>query len=246
MIKKNLLGIFDSGIGGFSVYKEVRLHTHADIIYFGDCARAPYGNKTEQEIVTYIREILRHLQEQGVTYFVSACNSMSVFTTKQLLKEVGIPESNYFDMVSAVEIIPFTPCAKVLIVGTKATIASGVYQQILESKNISYEVYSPVNLAGSIERGDISDIRSSILEVIQNAIEANADSILYACTHYPLAHDIFLDTAKKYAWNGEYIDPAVYLGQLVKMCNLEGSTTSTFLTSLTTEAFTEQVKKHSL
>lgn len=243
MADKDLLGIFDSGVGGFSVYKDVRKNTTADIIYFGDCARAPYGNKSEQEIVGYIREILLSLKGQGVTYFISACNSMSVFTTKALLKDVGIDSTHYFDMVSAVENIPFDTQKKVLIIGTKATLVSGLYQHILENKNVPYEVFNPSTLAGDIELGDNVTITSSVDSVIEYAVANHVDTIVYACTHYPLAHDIFVDVAKKYGWNGIYIDPALYLAEIIKGLKIKGDSISTFTASKNTLAFTECVQK---
>ncbi len=243
MTDKNLLGIFDSGIGGFSVFKEVRKNTTADIIYYGDCARAPYGNKSEEEIVSYIKEILLFLKEQGVTYFVSACNSMSVFTTKVLLEDVGIDVDHYIDMISAVEKIQFTKDQKVLIVATKATLSSGVYQHILEHKNIRYEVYSPVTLAGDIEAGDVTKVHRSVDEVILYALNVQADSILYACTHYPLVHNLFVDSAKRNHWDGLFIDPAAYVGEIIKNIDIKGESSSSFISSKSTKAFTECVRK---
>jgi glutamate racemase len=124
--QKPLLGIFDSGVGGFSVLKEVRKITDADILYFGDCKNAPYGNRTKEEIVSCIKAVLLRLKDEGVTYFVSACNSMSVNTTDALLLEVGINRKQYLDMIDAVSLIPFTSNDLVLIVGTQATIQSVV------------------------------------------------------------------------------------------------------------------------
>ena len=246
MSDKNLLGIFDSGIGGFSVFKEVRKNTTANIIYYGDCARAPYGNKSEEEIVSYIKEILLDLKEKGVTHFVSACNSMSVLTTEKLLHEVHIDPEYYFDMISAVKVIPFEATKKVLIIGTKATIASGVYQQILKQKNIVHDAYCPSTLAGDIERGDAEAITRSVEEVLLYALEVKAGIILYACTHYPLVSDTFTLLAVKHEWRGEYIDPAFYLAKNIQELRICGESLNDFQTSLPTEAFLKCVKKHSL
>lgn len=244
--KKNLLGIFDSGIGGFSVFKEVRKNTTANIIYYGDCARAPYGNKSEEEIVEYIKEILLDLKSQGVTHFVSACNSISVLTTEKLLHEVHIDPEYYFDMISAVKVIPFETTKKVLIIGTKATITSGVYQQIFKQKNILHDTYCPSTLAGDIELDDTEAIAKSIEEVLTYALEINAETILYACTHYPLVSDMFISLATNYGWNGEYIDPAFYLGKNIQKLRIQGESRSNFQASLHTQAFLKCVKKYPL
>lgn len=245
MKKEALLGIFDSGVGGLSVYTEVRKHTSADILYFGDCARAPYGNRSESEIVDFIKEIVLHLQAEGVTHFVSACNSMSVLTTKKLLQDMGIPEKQYLDMVSAVTMIPFEKESHVLIIGTKATIASDVYQSILNDKKISYEVFSPYLLAGDIEKGDHEAIISSIKEIIEFAVNGKATHILYACTHYPLVNDMFTREALRFlpSWTGVFVDPAHYIAESVEEWNIVGDGTTSFETSLETEVFKDYSKR---
>ena len=76
----HLVGVFDSGVGGFTVLREIRDVTKADIIYFGDCARAPYGNRSKDEIVMFIKETIINLQAKNVTHFVSACYIISVLS----------------------------------------------------------------------------------------------------------------------------------------------------------------------
>lgn len=243
MGERKLLGIFDSGVGGFSVFKEIRKTTEADILYFGDCANAPYGNKTQTEIIVCIRKILTNLQTKGVTHFVSACNSMSVFTTDTLLHEMGIGKEKYIDMVGAVKIISFEEGDIVLIVGTNATIASGVYQSILQEKKISFEVFSPVALAGNIEKGDRCASVNDVDEVLLCAIKGKANKILYACTHYPLVDNLFKEKAQEHAWGGVFIDPAFHIGKKISEWNLSGTSGSIFETSLETDVFRDYKKK---
>lgn len=240
---KDILGIFDSGIGGFSVFKEIRKNTDADILYFGDCLRAPYGNRKEEEIISFIKEIIMTLKEKGVSHFVSACNSMSVLTTKNLLKEVGIAEERYIDMTMAIKKISFQEDTHVLIVGTKATIASSVYQSILLEKSIRFQVFTPYLLAGYIEQGDVDAITLLVDQVILFARDIQATHIVYACTHYPLVDGIFKARALFLGWDGSFIDPAVYVAEIVKHWNLQGSHLSTFMTSLETPIFKEYQKR---
>lgn len=242
MTKKNLLGIFDSGIGGFSVFKEVRKNTKADIIYYGDCARAPYGNRSEDEIVSFIKEIISYLKSKGVTHFISACNSMSVLTTKSILRDLHIDNEKYFDMIYAVKNVEFKNDATVLIIGTAATIKSGVYQDILNEKNISNFVYSPIQLAGYIEENNITAIHNECNNIILHAKKFGANVVVYACTHYPLADAYFLDAAQKNNWEGEFIDPAQNLGNLISKLDLTGDGSSLFEASSMTIAFKEYAK----
>ncbi len=235
---EDLLGIFDSGIGGFSVLKGLRKITNANILYFGDCAHAPYGNRPEAEIVLYVKEILRELQSSGVTHFVSACNSMSVVTTEKILNECGIPKEKYIDMVDAVTSISFPLDSRVVIVGTKATIESKVYQSILSSKGATFTTYTPVMLAGEIENNASIEISRSIEGVIAHAIVSKATHILYACTHYPLVDAFFKEEALKQGWQGSFIDPSIQIALAVSEWNLSGSRTIEFRTSKETEMFT--------
>lgn len=237
MEEKPLLGIFDSGVGGFSVLKEVQKVTSVDTIYFGDCANAPYGNKQESEIVGYIKNILSILKKNGVTHFVSACNSMSVFTTEKLLDEMNIRKDRYIDMVDAMHEITFKADVHVLIIGTKATIASEVYQNILQEKGVIFSTFSPVHLAGNIESGDIQAVSSDIVDVLKYADQVKATHILYACTHYPLVDSLFKEETKIKGFSFQYIDPAVYVAYQVKKWNLKGNKQIIYKTSKETDIF---------
>lgn len=237
MKEQSMLGIFDSGVGGFSVLREVRKVTDADILYFGDCARAPYGNRSETEIISFIKEILTHLRDNQVNHFVSACNSMSVNTTERLLAEVGIPKENYIDMIDAVKLIPFDRYSKVLIIATSATINSGLYQLILKEKGIMTSTYVPETLAKDIEVGNLVVIETSIKKIIDTALSSKATHILYACTHYPLVDVQFKAIAHKKEWKGLFVDPSVYVAQLVSSWNLAGTRNLQMETSKETEEF---------
>lgn len=236
-MSKALLGIFDSGVGGFSVLREVRKETQADILYFGDCARAPYGNRQEEEIISFIKDIIEKLRDEGVTHFVSACNSMSVLTTQQLLHDMGIAVESYIDMTDAVDAITFPSDAKVVIVGTRATLRSGVYQSVLSRKDIIFDEMSPTTLAGDIEAMNQDSVRQSIKEVICYTKEKQGTHILYACTHYPLVHDIFLDVAEELDVQVDFIDPAQLIADKVKCWNLKGESSTKCLTSKETSTF---------
>jgi glutamate racemase len=233
------IGIFDSGIGGFSVLKEIDKVTNGNILYFGDCARAPYGNKSPEIIVRYIKDILLSLKQKGVTHFVSACNSMSVLTTDAMLEECGISKDNYVDMTRAINAFIGLPySSSVLVVGTQATIASGVYRDVLERRSHRVIDYSPTELAGAIERGvHESILREIILPIVLYAKEVDASHLLYACTHYPLVAQIFESVAEEVDWRGVFIDPSMYVALAVRLWNLEGEKIKIFETSLRTDAF---------
>ncbi len=235
------IGIFDSGVGGFSVLKEIRNKTSADVLYFGDCARAPYGNRSIEEICMFMEEIIHNLKTQEVTHFVSACNSMSVNMTDKILKDCGIENDKYVDMLKAFKYYSNLPKdSKVLVFGTKATISSGAYQEVLNEKKIQTDEYIFKTLAGLIEKKEeISDgeIQDMVLVGMLYAKDVGATHVLYGCTHYPLVDNIFKKCAKKIEWDGVFIDPAVYVGDVVAKWNLEGKKNTFFEASEVTEEF---------
>ncbi|MFA5131717.1 MAG: aspartate/glutamate racemase family protein [Candidatus Paceibacterota bacterium] len=239
--QKPLLGFFDSGVGGFSVLKEVKTATTADVLYFGDCARAPYGNRSLEEIVQFMREIILHLKESNVTHFVSACNSMSVHMTEKLLRECDVDHHHYIDIIIAFKKYCDVPNdSRILVIGTQATITSQIYQTHLRGTVAAVFEYAPRTLAGSIESNiDEESLYAEILPVVIYAKEVGATHLLYGCTHYPLVHNVFVRAATTAGWEGKYIDPALYVAQAVSEWGLEGEGKAAFETSKDTEVFTK-------
>lgn len=245
MVNNPVIGIFDSGVGGFSVYKRVRKVTTANCIYYGDTLNAPYGNKEEAEIVDLIKKDIIFLQEKGVTHFVNACNSMSVNTTLKLLNECGVDTERYTDMIRAFEAhATFGNTDKVLIVATIATIKSGAYQKILNEKGVLVFEYAYEDLAVAIE---MSASRDQLLEIIERSVmyanEVGATTILYACTHYPLVHGLFREVKEKINWQGEFVDPSMYVEEDVKNWHLQGEKSFCPYSSKDTPAFINNVIK---
>ncbi len=222
---QNILGIFDSGVGGFSVLKEIRKSSNADIVYYGDCARAPYGNRSEEEILSFIKEDINFLEEKEVTHFVNACNSMSVITTNKLLDECGIDSSRYTDMIRAFDAHAiYTHADRVLVLATAATMRSGIYQDVITKKGGKVYEYVFSDLAFAIEN---NATRDELLEIIRRGVmyakEIEATEVLYGCTHYPLIHGLFLVAQEEIGWEGTFINPAVYVEKEVRKWKLEGN-----------------------
>ena len=243
MSKLPLLGIFDSGVGGFSVYKKVRMITPANTVYYGDTLRAPYGNREEDEIKEFIKDDIRFLQDEGVTHFVNACNSMSVMTTDLLLKECNVKTEHYTDMIRAFDKhTSFTKDDKVLVLATQATIRSGIYQEVLRTKNVIPFEYAYTDLALAIENNEKEGELEKIIEKgIHYGKVVGATHIIYGCTHYPLLHDVFLRVKEKIGWPGEFIDPAIYVAEEVKKWKLEGDRKFYPYGSKDTPAFIKQI-----
>ncbi len=240
-----LLGIFDSGVGGFSVYKQIREATTADVIYYGDCARAPYGNREDSEIISFIKDDIRFLQDEGVTHFVNACNSMSVITTDILLSECAIYSAHYTDMIRALDAhASFETGTRILVIATQATIRSGVYQKVLSRKGCIVSTLVLQELAQMIEDNkNDQEVLDLIKEVFVLAKENKCTHILYGCTHYPLVSDVFMKGKEVHEWSGEFIDPALYVAKEVTSWGLIGERKFTPYSSKDTPAFIKNVAR---
>lgn len=184
------IGVFDSGLGGLSVLKELVKSHPSEYIYIGDSLRAPYGNKSKEELLSHTKELINFLLEKGCDIFVSACNSLSSLDTDNLLTELNIKKENYIDMVSATRKNvekDFDEKSKVLIYATVATIRSGSYQDVFKMYNT--ETLASQNLASAIEKGDQIIIDEEIDLLIDKVISNNISHLFLGCTHYPLIED---------------------------------------------------------
>lgn len=185
-----MLGIFDSGIGGLTVVKELlKRHPDASFVYLGDAARMPYGNKSPDTIIEYALEDAAFLAARGATAIVIACNTASSYAADILrAKYSGIP---VFDVIQpAVDAAVAMPVKCVGVIGTKATIASNVYETRLRAANPELRAVSaacplfvPLVEEGWIDRPETEMIARAYLAPL---LEKNIESLILGCTHYPL------------------------------------------------------------
>lgn len=190
-IDERPIGIFDSGVGGLTVVKEViNVLPKEDIIYFGDTARVPYGSKSKELVYKFSCQIIKFLKEKNVKAIIIACNTVSSNCYEDLKKhfnDIPIIEVLQPGVSSAIKV---TKNKKIGIIGTEATIRSGQYEKKLKENLQGVEVYSKacplfVHLAeeGFLEDKITIDIAKIYLEKLK---EHNIDSLILGCTHYPL------------------------------------------------------------
>ena len=190
------IGIFDSGIGGLTVARAIHdILPEESILYFGDTAHLPYGEKSPELIQRYSTRIARHLVKSGCKAIVVACNSASSNALQAIISEVG-PNIPVIDMVTPVVKYLSHNCAnacQVGLIGTRATIASGLYHRCLKDLSSHVELISKATplLASAIEEGFFNDsIPQAVLEAYFSDNRFNdIDSIILGCTHYPLVKD---------------------------------------------------------
>jgi glutamate racemase len=185
------IGIFDSGIGGLTVAHAIRqVLPNESMVYFGDTAHLPYGDKSEAAIQAYSIKIADVLLKKGCKVIVIACNSASS-AAYELLKEYvrSVKIINVIDpMVSLV--VNHYAGKNVGLIGTKRTIQSGVYHRKIEeaNKNIMLHSLATPLLAPMIEEGffDNQISHEIIAQYLTDSVLQNIDALILACTHYPL------------------------------------------------------------
>lgn len=184
------IGIFDSGVGGLTVFKEIRkLLPNENLIYFGDTARVPYGNKSPLVVQKYSLEIAKFLEMQNVKMIVIACNTASALALTKLKNEVRIPVIGVIEPgVRAA--IKSAKNNNIAVIGTKATINSGAYQNRIKRLRNSINVLAiPCPLFVPIVEENLinTKVTEDAMEMYLSDIKkADIKSVILACTHYPL------------------------------------------------------------
>lgn len=186
----NPIGVFDSGVGGLTVAREImRQLPNERIVYFGDTARVPYGSKSKETVTKFSRQIVHFLETQQVKAIVVACNTASAYALEELEKEVDVP------MIGVVKpgaraALAVTVNKKIGVVGTEATINSGIYSRYIEETDKSVKIlgkacplFVPLVEEGLWEDPVTDEIaRRYLTELLDSGI----DTLILGCTHYPM------------------------------------------------------------
>lgn len=184
------VGVFDSGVGGLTVVREVMRQLPGErIIYFGDTARVPYGSKSKDTIVRYSRQIIRFLRTKGVKAIVIACNTASAYALEAVSAESDIPIIGVID-AGARTAVSATRNGKIGVIGTEGTIGSGIYTEVMKKLRPDIEVvgkpcplFVPLVEEGLLHDSVTDEIASRYLSVLKGKY---IDTLVLGCTHYPL------------------------------------------------------------
>jgi glutamate racemase len=214
MISK--VGIFDSGVGGLTVAKSIyQAKLFDEIVYFGDTARVPYGSKNESTIIRYSLESLEFLKNFDINFLITACNSVSSCALPELRKEAN------FEVVGVIEagIEAVRKSAKkddnILIIGTKTTINSNLYQiglQNLGYKNI-IAIATPLFVPIVEEEAYKKELLKEVFELyFSNLDKSKIDIVVLGCTHFPMLSEYL----KNYFYNAKLIHSGEAIVDLLK------------------------------
>ncbi len=189
-IKSAPIGVFDSGVGGLTVVKEIaRQLPKESIVYFGDTARVPYGNKSRDTILRYSRQIVRFLRSKNVKAIVAACNTASAFALDTIESELDIPVIGVVKP-GAKSAIEHTKNKKIGVIGTEGTVKSKLYSEYIHSIDPTITVigkacplFVPLVEEGMLDDPVTDEVASRYLDELKRE---HIDSLVLGCTHYPL------------------------------------------------------------
>ena len=192
------IGMFDSGVGGLTVLKEVRNLLPAEhIIYLGDTARVPYGNRSPHTVTKYALESALFLLTKGIKILVIACNTSAALSLNILKKKLPIPVLGVIDP-GAKEAVTHTKKKKVGIIGTKATIRSMAYERAIRRLDPAIEVSSrpcplfvPIVEEG-LEHDEVAYLMAE--KYLKEFKDSHIDVLVMGCTHYPILEDVIRKT----------------------------------------------------
>lgn len=191
------LGIFDSGVGGLTVVRAVQeLLPHEDIIYLGDTARLPYGSKSPETIRHFADEDVRFLISKGVKAIVVACNTATAHAFPQLLQQYRVPIIGVIQPgVEAV--LEDENAARIGIIATRGTIRSHAYQHALAQRRTGLLIHGQAAplLVPLVEENwiDHPATREVLKTYLDPLLERGIDTLMLACTHYPLLIPVLKD-----------------------------------------------------
>lgn len=183
------IGIFDSGVGGLTVFKEIAaLLPRENLIYLGDTARVPYGTKSVKTVQRYALEAAEFLVDRGVKLLVVACNTASAVALDQLRERFNLP------VIGVIEPGARRACEsrnqRIGVIGTEGTINSGRYPEAItrilpdaQIMSVACPLFVPLAEEGWAEH-EIT--RLTAIEYLQPLLAAQIDTLVLGCTHYPL------------------------------------------------------------
>jgi glutamate racemase len=203
-----MIGIFDSGLGGLTVAREVlRQLPGRRVVYFGDTARTPYGTKSRELIRQYALENAEFLLSKGAKVIVVACNTVSAHGVETLRRHVDVP---VFEVVlPAVMRAATLTEGRVGVIGTRGTVMSGVYERKMRLiapqvrvHSVACPLFVPLVEEGWVSRRETQSIAA---EYVRPLRLARIDTLILGCTHYPFLRSVIRQAIGE---DVQLIDPA--------------------------------------
>ncbi|EAW34878.1 glutamate racemase [Lyngbya sp. PCC 8106] len=208
--KARKIAVFDSGVGGLTVLRELYQQLpNESILYFGDTARLPYGTRSQSEILQFVREIIIWAIDQDVKMIVMACNTSSALALETVQSEFNVPILGV--------ILPGAKAAvqkgrRIGVIATPATVTSNAYRQAIQEMDATVQVWqvSCPEFVPLIEQNRIHDPYTYQVaqEYLAPLLDQRIDTLIYGCTHYPHLAPVLRSLLPP---SVQLVDPAVHL-----------------------------------
>ena len=243
------IGIFDSGLGGLTAVKEIlSILPQEDIVYFGDTGRVPYGTRSKETIMKYAKQDMAFLQSKNVKMIIAACGTVSS-VAGHIGEALSLPFTGVLKPTALAACLD-THLKRIGIIGTTATIKSGSYQKAILEINPDIQVFAqdcPL-FVPLVENGFTSPDSDIVLSVIKHYLQpfmdADIDTLILGCTHYPILYHAI----EKVMGKGVFLvdsgkETAVHAADILEeqglLTNRSRKGTCTFYVSDSTDGFTE-------
>ncbi len=191
------IGIFDSGVGGLTVLREI-MHAlpQEDTLYFGDTARVPYGTKSPETVIRYSGEIASFLIRRDIKLLVVACNTASAVALPTLKRQLSIPVVGVIEP-GARRAVEVSRSGRIGVIGTAGTIRSSAYTRAIKRLNPEAEVLTracPLFVPLAEEGWTDNQVARLAAQIyLQELKDASVDTVVLGCTHYPLLKGMIAD-----------------------------------------------------
>jgi len=203
------IGMYDSGVGGLSVLKEVAKQLpNEDVVYFADTARVPYGSRSPQELVRFNQEIIGFLESLSVKLIIIACGTSSAVAYPIVKEHYKVPLVPLIDP-GARAAVASTKNGKIGVIATQATVDSSAYPRAIKKINKDIQVISaacpmfvPLIEGGFLEADETKKVA---LQYLKPLMKAGIDTLVLGCTHYPHLYKILREIT---GINVKFVDPA--------------------------------------
>ncbi len=209
------IGVFDSGLGGLTVMKQIMEEFPAEnIVYFGDTGRVPYGTRSKETIIKYSVSDIRFLESRNVKLIIIACGTASSAALPEICNKFKTPIVGVVD-ATAKAAVRATRNGKIGVIGTNGTIKSGAYERIIDSEGIKAFSKACPLFVPLVENGHFeTEVARLVVEEYLAPIKAaGVDTLILGCTHYPHLKKVISE------FMGEgvtLIDPGIELAKCLK------------------------------
>src|SRR4051794_17302295 len=189
--KRPVIGVFDSGVGGLTVLRELMLQVpQADYLYFGDTARLPYGSKSAETVAKYAISAAQYLEQQGAEHLVVACNTATALALDAITRAMKISVMGVIEP-GASNAAASSKTGKVVVIATEGTCNSHAYRNALSKLGVAAlekacPLFVPLVEEGWTDHAITEQVAHLYLDDIFHGDFASADALVLGCTHYPL------------------------------------------------------------